>query len=293
MDIGRVGVWTFQLDMLPATRAQEVASEIEILGYGALWIPEAMGKEAFTSAGILLAGTRRLVVATGIANMWGRDPMTAAAAQKTLGEAYPDRFLLGLGVSHQPLVEGVRGTPYSRPLSAMRDYLDRMDVAPYLAAAPPASPPRVLAALGPKMLELAAARAWGAHPYFVPPEHTATAREVMGPDAVLAPEQAVVIETDPEIARRIARAHMGPYLNLPNYVNNIRRLGFSEEDVTGVSDRLVDAVVAWGSLDDVVARIGAHHDAGADHVCIQVLGGDPKEICLREWRELAGALRGP
>jgi probable F420-dependent oxidoreductase len=291
MDIGRVGIWCFSLELQPAARAQEAAAEVEALGYKALWIPEAMGREAFTHAGLLLAGTRRLVVATGIANIFARDAMTMAAAQKTLTEAYPDRFLLGMGVSHAPLVEGVRGHRYEKPLSAMRTYLDAMDAAPFLALPPTAEPVRVIGALAPKMLKLAAERTAGAHPYFVPPEHTVQARQIMGKGPWLAPEQAVVLERDAGTARDIARVHMATYLGLPNYVNNLKRLGFSDDDVAnGGSDRLVDAIVAWGNVDAIVKRVRDHHDAGADHVCVQVLDPDPRALPLRQWRELAPAL---
>lgn len=290
MDIGRVGIWTFALDLQPATRAQEAAAEIEKLGYGAIWIPEAMGREAFTSAGILLAGTKRIPIATGIANMWARDPMAMAGAQKTLNEAYPDRFLLGIGVSHAPMV-GLRGHAYDKPLSAMRAYLDAMDAAPYMSVPPSVPPTRVIAALAPKMLKLAAERTAGSHPYFVPPEHTAVARQTMGQGPLLAPEQAVVLETDATTARAIGRAHMSIYLGLPNYVNNLKRLGYSDDDIAnGGSDRLVDAIVAWGDVDAVVKRVRAHHDAGADHVCIQVLPQNPLTLPLEEWRRLAPAL---
>src|SRR5215475_9545310 len=222
MNIGRVGIWTFSLELQPAGRAQEAAAEIEALGYGALWIPEAMGREALTHAGLLLAGTRRLPIATGIANVWARDAMAMAAAEKTLDEAYPGRFLLGLGVSHAPLVEGMRGHRYEKPLSFMRRYLDLMDSAPFLAAPPSSPPQRVIGALHPKMLTLAAERTAGAHPYFVPPEHTARARQLMGAGPLLAPEQALVLEADPTKARAIARAHMTFYLGLPNYARNLR-----------------------------------------------------------------------
>ena len=230
MDIGRVGIWTFALDLQPAAKAQEAAAEIEALGYGAIWIPEALGREAFTNSALLLAGTRRIAVATGIANIWARDAMAMAAAQKTLAEAYPDRFLLGIGVSHAPLV-GMRGHDYDKPLSAMRRYLDAMDSAPFMAAGPATPPKRVIAALAPKMLQLAAERAWGSHPYFVPPEHTAYARKILGKGPLLAPEQAAVLETDPTKAREIARTHMSTYLGLPNYVNNLKRLGFTDDDI--------------------------------------------------------------
>ena len=291
MDIGRIGIWTAALDQQPGARAQEAAAEIEALGFGALWFPEALGREAFTSAAVLLAGTRRLVIATGIANIWVRDATAMAAAQKTLAEAYPDRFLLGMGVSHAPLV-GMRGHDYGKPLSAMRRYLDAMDAAPFIALGPATPPKRVIAALAPKMLELSAERAWGSHPYFVPPEHTARARAALGPAALLAPEQAVVLETDAATARTIARGHMAMYLTLPNYVNNVKRLGFTDDDVAnGGSDRLVDAIVAWGDLDAVRRRVQAHLDAGANHVCLQALDADPRALPLRQWRELAALLR--
>jgi probable F420-dependent oxidoreductase len=291
MDIGRVGVWSFGLELQPAARAQEAAAEVEALGYGALWFPEAMGREAFVHAGLLLAATRRIVIATGIANIWARDAVTMAAAHKALTEAYPNRFLLGMGVSHAPMVEMVRGHRYEKPLSTMRAYLDAMDTAPYVAPAPATELVRVIGALAPKMLELAAERTAGAHPYFVPPEHTARARAIMGKGPLLAPEQAVVLETAPSMAREIARGHMTTYLGLPNYVNNLKRLGFSDDDIgNGGSDRLVDAIVAWGGIDAVVKRVRAHHDAGADHVCIQVLDADPRALPLRQWRELAAAL---
>ena len=290
MDLGRIGIWAF-LDMLPARDAQAAAKEIEDLGFGALWIPEALGREAFTSSAILLAGTKRLVVATGIANVWARDAMAMAAAQRTLCEAYPDRFLLGMGVSHQPLVGGLRGHDYRRPLSYMRDYLDAMDRAPFIAAQPSSPPPRVLAALHPKMLELARERSWGSHPYFVTPEHTARARKALGTDRFLAPEQAVLLERDATTARTIARQHMAIYLGLPNYCRNLLTLGFSDADLAnGGSDRLVDAIVAWGDVETIRARVRAHHDAGADHVCLQALTADMASVPREQWRVLAKEL---
>lgn len=290
MDLGRVGVWTFALDLQPAAKAQAAAAELEDLGFRTIWIPEAMGREAFTSAGLLLAGTCKVVIATGIANIWGRDPLAAAAAQKTLTEAYPDRFLLGLGVSHAPMV-GMRGHTYDKPLSAMRRYLDAMDSAPFMAYPPSTQPRRILAALAPKMLQLAAERTMGSHPYFVPPEHTAVARQALGAGTLLCPEQAVVFDTNPDTARTVARGHMAIYLGLPNYANNLKRLGYTDDDLAnGGSDRLVDAIVAWGDIDAIVARIRAHHDAGADHVCVQVLDPDPRALPMPQWRELAQAV---
>jgi len=290
MELGRVGLWHF-LDVFPASTARAAAREIEQLGFRTLWIPEALGREVFTHAGLLLGATERLIVATGIANVWARDAMAMAAEQKTLAEAYPGRFLLGMGVSHAPLVAGMRGHDYARPLTYLRRYLDAMDAAPYMAAAPAEPPPRVLASLHPKSLELARERAWGSHPYFVPPEHTARARRVLGPGKLLAPEQMVCLERDPSAARAVARQAMQIYLGLPNYVRNLRALGFTADDVAnGGSDRLVDAIVAWGGIDAIVVRVKAHHDAGADHVCLQVLRANPNELPRAEWRELAAAL---
>lgn len=291
MQLGRVGLWTFQLDLQPAARAQEAAREMEALGYGAIWVPEALGREAFTNAQLLLSGTSRIVVATGIANVWARDAMAMAAAQKTLDEAYPGRFLLGIGVSHAPLVEGVRGHQYRKPLTFMRSYLDAMERAPYLAAAPATPGALVIGALHPKMVRLAAERTLGVHPYFVPPEHTARVRQLAGSKALVAPEQAVVLERDASAARAVGRAHMAIYLGLPNYRNNLLSLGFTEDDLAnGGSDRLVDAIVAWGDVDAAVRRVKAHHDAGADHVCVQVLDANPGALPMPQWRELAPAL---
>jgi probable F420-dependent oxidoreductase len=232
------------------------------------------------------------VVATGIANIWARDAQAMRAGQLTLAEAYPARFLLGLGVSHVPLVD-TRGHRYDRPYSAMRAYLDAMDQARYESPAPAESPIRVLAALGPRMLELAAERADGAHPYFVPVSHTELARRIMGPGKLLCPEQAVVMDPDPRSAREVARRHTGAYLRLPNYRQNLLRLGFSEADCEGGgSDRLVDAIVAHGSAEVVAQRLREHLQAGADHVAIQVLTGDPLVVPLAEWRELDRQLLG-
>jgi probable F420-dependent oxidoreductase len=214
-----------------------------------------------------------------------------AAGQKTLAEAYPGRFLLGLGVSHQPSVEQVRGHVYGKPVATMRAYLDAMLKAPYQSVEPPEKPHTVLAALGPKMLKLAAELTSGAHPYFVPVEHTRRAREELGREALLAPEQAVVLETNADKARAIARRHMQQYLRLPNYVNNLVRLGYAEEDVAGAgSDRLVDDIVAWGDLDAVGSRVLAHFEAGADHVCVQVIAEDQRALPMDEWSALAGQL---
>jgi len=246
------------------------AQQVEACGYGALWIPEAIGREPFVHLAYLASKTSSLVLATGIANIWARDAVTMAAAQKTLVELSGNRFLLGLGVSHAPLVEGVRGHRYHRPLSYMRDYLDKMAAAIYDSPAPAEKPPMVLAALRQKMLTLARDKADGAHPYFVPPAHTRRARAILGPRKLLAPAQAVILEADPAKARVAAREYMKTYVpRLPNYRNNLVELGYTEADfANGCSDRLVDDIVAWGDVATIKARIQAHYDAGADHVCI-------------------------
>ncbi len=293
MQLGRVGLWTFQLDLQPAPAAREAVQELEELGYGAVWLPEAVGREPFVNSALLLGATDRLVVATGIASVWARDAMSMAAGQLSLCEAFEGRFLLGLGVSHQPMVDYVRGHAYDKPLTKMRGYLEQMDRVIYMAPRPSEEPRRVLAALGPKMLELAAAEALGAHPYFVPVEHTAFARDVLGDGPMLCPEQAVVLSTDPVAARAAARLHMATYLTLPNYTNNLRRLGWGDDDLAdGGSDKLVDAIVAWGDEDAIVARVRDHLDAGADHVCVQVLGEDAVALPMPQWRRLAEPLLG-
>ena len=291
IDIGRVGIWTWILDQVPSPQAAEHAAEAEELGYGAIWYPEAVGRDPFVKAALLLGGTSSIKAATGIANIYARDPMTTANAQRTIEEAFPGRFLLGLGVSHAHLVQDIRKHDYSRPLSYMREYLVRMGEAPFFAHGPQELPEVVLAALGPRMLQLSAEAAAGAHPYFVPPEHTAIAREVMGPDAALYPEQMAVLDTDATSARALAREAMSRYLQMPNYTNNLKRLGFEQPDIDGgpgggPSDRLVDAIVVWGTPEQVSARVRAHFDAGADHVCLQVLA-DSTDATLEGWRILA------
>jgi probable F420-dependent oxidoreductase len=269
MDLGKLGVWYF-LDGMPAPTAAEAAQRIEALGYSALWIPEAVGRDPFVHAGWLLANTRSLIVATGIANIYHREPGVMAAAQKTLAEQSGNRFLLGMGVSHKPMVEGVRGLQYGAPVPTMRSYLDRMAAAPFTAVPPSETPPTVIAALGPQMLKLARDRCAGAHPYFTSPDHTALAREILGPDRWLCVEQKVVLAADPETARALARPVAQIYLGLPNYRNNWLRMGLTEADLEhGGSDRFIDATFAWGSLAQIRARIQAHFDAGASHVCLQ------------------------
>lgn len=288
----RTGLWTFQLDLQPASKTLEIVAELETLGFGALWVPEAVGREPFSNVTMMLSATKSLILATGIASIYARDAMTMAAGWKTITEAFPNRFVLGMGVSHKPMVEGVRGHVYDKPVATMKNYLDAMDRAMYFAAPPTTEPVRLLASLQPNMLRLAAEHTSGSHPYFVPVEHTASARETLGPDPILAPEQAVILCTDPTQARKIARTHMATYLGLPNYTNNLRRFGYGDDDLAnGGSDRLVDAIVAWGSLDDILNRVKAHHDAGANHVCLQVIPTDgPAGLPMNDWRELAPAL---
>ncbi|MGA9159606.1 MAG: TIGR03620 family F420-dependent LLM class oxidoreductase [Actinomycetota bacterium] len=289
--LGRVGVWSFALESLPAAEEREAVAEIESLGYGAIWVPEAVeSREVFGHAAWILSSTERVVVASGIANIWARDPSAMANGWRMLSDAYPGRFVLGIGVSHAGSVAR-RGGSYERPYSAMRAYLDAMDRASSSAPEPETSPRLILAALGPRMLELAAERAHGVHPYFVPVEHTAFARQRLGPGPVLAVEQTVVLESDPSQARRVARGFALDYLQTENYARNLKRVGWTDADVAGQgSDALIDAVIAWGDVDRVALRIRQHLEAGADHVCVQVVAEDELDPCLPQLRELAPAL---
>jgi probable F420-dependent oxidoreductase len=287
---GPVGIWTGALDALEVPAAREQVAALDEQGWDALWFGEAYGREAFTAAQLYLGASSRLAVATGIAGIYGRDAVAANAAARTLEAAHPGRFVLGLGVSHAPLVERMRGHAYGQPLAAMREYLDALDAAPYLTAGGATPPPRVLAALGPRMLELARDRAQGAHPYLVTPEHTAGAREVLGDGPLLAVEQAVVLSDDPEVVRRRAHWHLGIYTGLRNYRNSWLRQGFAEEDlVRGGSDRLKAGLVVGGDEQAVLDRVRAHLDAGADHVCLQLLGDDPFSVPAADWARLAPA----
>jgi probable F420-dependent oxidoreductase len=287
--LGRVGLWTRQLDIQPADQLRTTIAELEELGWRSLWSWEVFGREALTNAGLLLCATRRLVIGTGIANIWARDPVAMVAAQRTLAEAYPGRFVLGIGVSHAPIVDA-RGHRYQQPLQRMRAYLDAMDAAPWQGPPLQEEPLRVLAALGPRMLELAAERSAGALTYNNAPEATAWARSILGSGPLLAVEQAVLVEGDPTEARRIARDYLAFYLTLPNYVRAWERAGFGPGELAdGGSDRLVDAMVAWGSPDAIAERVGAHLEAGADHVCLQVLDPDPNALPMGGWRALAPA----
>lgn len=274
MKLGRLGVWN-AMDAMSAADGAAFARRVEAWGYAALWLPESRGRNVLVHSSWLLANTARLIVAPGIANIYARDPMAMANGQRALAEQSGGRFLLGIGVSHAPSVEGLRGHNYGRPIATMRAYLEAMNAATYAAPAPPEKPLTILAALGPRMLALSAEMADGAHPYNVPPEHTEEARRIIGPGKLLCPEVWVLLETDPAAARAAARQALAPYLRLDNYANNWRRLGFGDADMAGGgSDRFVDANVAWGDEAAIRRRIQAHWDAGADHVCIQTIRRD-------------------
>jgi len=290
MDLGRVGCWQAEIITEAAVNVRAAVAELEELGYGTLWYPEPLiAKDCFAAGAIVLAASESVKVATGIANLWARDAMTMAAGERTLAEAFPGRFVLGLGVSHAEQVSE-HGFDYSKPVSLMRDYLDRMDATPNIAQAPEIPATRLLAALRPKMLELARDRTAGAHPYLVPVEHTRRAREILGEGKLLATEVTVILEHDPDTARRIAREFTPFYLSKANYAKNLVWLGYSEDEVKdGGSDRLIDDLVGWGDLDAVTARVKEHLDAGADHVCVQVLN-ESAGFPMAELRALAPSL---
>ena len=291
MNLGKLGVWYFT-ETMPANKAAEAAQRIEALGYSALWLPETVGRNPFAYAAWLLAKTQKLVIATGIASIYHREPGVTMAGQKTLAEQSGNRFLLGLGVSHKPMVEGVRGLEYGKPVATMRNYLAKMDASPYNAVPPSEPPPRVIAALGPKMLELARDTCTGAHPYFTSPDHTAMARKVLGAKPWLCVEQKIILEADATKARTLARAAAIMYLGLPNYRNNWLRMGMTPADLdNGGSDRFIDATFAWGRVDTIKTRIKAHFDAGASHVCIQPINpnGVFGDLHWQALEELKGA----
>ena len=291
LSLGRVGVWTRDLDRLPMAEAQAAAAELEQLGYPTLWLPEVIGREPMSHAALLLSATTELVVGAGVAVIHARSPMAMQAGWKTLTEAFPGRFVLGLGVGVPGILEAVHDRPFGKPYSAMVEYLDAFEKVPYVAKRPKAPLELVLAALRPRLLGLAAERTQGAMTYFTPVEHTVQARELLGPDASLIIEQAVVVEADPDAAREIGRRYMATYLQIPIYTDLLRGLGWSGADLEGPSDALVDAIVAWGSPDDIAARVGEHLDAGADHVCLQAVPADPRAIPLDEYRALAPLAR--
>ena len=275
MNLGKLGVWFF-FDGATSLEAANTAKRIESLGYSALWIPETLGKNPMVLASWLLANTEKLILATGIANIYHREPGVTLAAQNSLAEQSDNRFLLGMGVSHKPLVEGVRGLTYGPPVATMKKYLEQMETSPYSAITHPNKPPTVIAALGPKMLALAAEKTQGAHPYFTSPIHTHMAREIMGKDPWLCVEQKVILEEDSGRARDLCRQTAKVYNRLPNYRNNWLRMGLSEEDIDSLSDKFIDTTFAWGSSKDIENRVKEHFDAGANHVCIQPINPNGK-----------------
>ena len=286
--LGPVGVWTFAFDSMPADEVRRTAREIESLGYPALWVPEGGGsREILAHLSLLLSATERITVCSGIANVTARHAEAMAGGARTLADAFGDRVVVGLGIGHQ-VTTGRRGQDWGDPVGRMAAYLDAMDAA-QMGPPPEVLVRRLLAALGPRILRLAGERALGAHTYFVPVEHTARARAELGPEPVLAVEQTAVATSDPSRARRIARGWAASYLELPNYANNWRRLGFGEDDVAG-SDRLLDAGIAWGDAAAIAARVREHLDAGADHVCVQVIAARDEDACVPQLTELAGLL---
>lgn len=290
MALGKLGVWSW-LDSVDFNGAIAMAQRVEQLGYSALWVPEAVGRDPFVNLAVIAPHTQKLYLATGIANIYARDAMAMTAARNSLNELTDGRLILGLGVSHPEMVSGFRHHDYGKPVSTMRHYLQEMEQALYAGPPPKGNGLLMLAALRKNMLGLAAEQADGAHPYFVPVEHTARARELLGADKLLAPEQMVLLETDPEKARRTARGYMSTYLGLENYCNNLREFGFDDSDFAdGGSDRLVDAIVAWGDEEAIAERIRDHWQAGADHVCIQALRKDGEQGFAMETLEKMAVL---
>ncbi len=285
MDVSGVGVWSMQLRYGDQGESADAAAELEELGYTALWIPD-VGGPVFDAVGHLLGATREVTVATGILNLWMHTPEEAAEGFAAVSAAHGDRFLMGIGVSHAPLIDSTEPGKYQKPLSAMAKYLDGLDA----ADKPVPADRRVLAALGPKMLDLAAKRSRGVHPYLVTPEHTRIAREALGADALVLPEQTVILCASRDEARAIGVPWLQGYLGLPNYANSLLRLGFSSEDIASVSDRVFDATIAWGDEAAVRRRVDEHHSVGANHVAVQVLTADNNAFPREEWRRLAPAL---
>lgn len=278
--IGRVGVWSMELRFGDAAAIDEAAAELDELGYGALWIPGGIDDAVLSDVDRLLSATRRIVIATGIINIWKQEASDVAAWWKGQSADRQARVWLGIGVSHAPII----GEGWMKPVAKVRSWIDQAEAAGLPEDA------MCVAALGPRMMALAGKRTGGAHPYLVDPGHTAESRGILGPGKVLAPEQGVVLESDPAKARALVREALAMYLTLPNYTNSWRRLGYSEEDIATVSDRLVDGIFAWGSAAQIAERVKAHHDAGADHVCIQAITGAGIEGARKAWRELAGVL---
>ncbi|GAB3006218.1 LLM class F420-dependent oxidoreductase [Mycobacterium bourgelatii] len=287
MRLSGVGVWSGPLRYGDSGEAAEAAAELEELGFSALWIPDVGGGRLFEAVENLLGATKRAVIATGILNIWMHEPAEAAASFAGLTADHGDRFLLGIGVSHARLIDAKEPGRYRKPLAAVTAFLDGLDA----AERPVPRDSRVIAALGPKMLRLAAERAAGTHPYLVTPEHTAQVRQELGEGPLVLPEQTVILCEDRESARAVGVDWLRNYLSLPNYANNLRRLGFSDEDIEAVSDRLFDAIIAWGDEDAVLSRIEEHRSAGADHVCVQALDADPRALPREQWRRIGAALR--
>jgi probable F420-dependent oxidoreductase len=282
MDLGTYGVYTFDFEHQPAARIRDSIQELEEQGWPAFWFPELLGREAFSHAGYLLASTERMTIVNGIAQIWSRGAKWTYGASLLLADAYPDRHVLGLGFGGEPR----RGT---RPVAAMIEYLDELDT--LKTPNPVVNVRRILAAYGPRMLELARDRSAGAQTYHVNVAHTAQAREILGPDAFLAVEHPVLFESDPDRARTVAREHLHPYLTTPYNIAKFRRLGYSDDEIAGGgSDRIVDDLVFWGDLDAVVAKLRAHVAAGADHVAVQVIGIEPDRSAMPYWRTLGEAL---
>jgi len=292
MKLGKLGVWAM-VNVMTAADSIAFARRVENWGYGTLWVPEVTARDPFVTASWLLANTKTLNLATGIASIYSRDCYAAVNTQLALAEQSGGRFLLGLGVSHGPFVEGVLGHKFEKPAPQMRRYLEGMRKMNYFGPQPAAKPLTVIGALGPKMLEVAATHADGAHPYNITPSHTAFARKVLGPGKLLCPEQMVLLETDPAVARAIARKALALSFSLPNYRNNYVRLGFDTEDFeNGGSDKLIDAIVAWGDEQALRERIRQHWDAGADHVCIQPLRRTGMQLTAEDERVLEALAPG-
>jgi probable F420-dependent oxidoreductase len=286
VQIAGVGVWSSQLRYGDKNQSAEAAAELEELGYSVLWIPDVGGRSVLDSVQHLLDSTQEAVIATGILNLWMHTPADVASSYASLTAEHGDRFLLGIGVSHAPLIDSKEPGRYRKPLAATASFLDGLDS----AEQPVPIDRRVLAALGPKMLALSASRAAGAHPYLVTPEHTAAARGALGEGPLLLPEQTVILCDDRDTARAIGADWLRSYLAMPNYTNSLLRLGFSTEDLQAVSDRLFDAIIVWGDEEAVVSRVREHQSAGADHVCIQALGADQRAFPRDQWRRIAAAL---
>jgi probable F420-dependent oxidoreductase len=286
LELGTFGIYTFDFEYQPAAQLRESVRGLEEQGWRALWIPELLGRDAFTHAGYLLSCTERMHIVNGIARITSREARWTYGAGLLLADAYPDRHVLGLGLGGKP-------QPGIKPLAAMTEYLDAMDALATQTPNPAPKAPmhRILAAYGPRMLELARDRTGSAKTYHVNVQHTAQAREILGPDAFLAVEHAVLFESDPSTARAIARDHLHDYLNTPYNIAKFRRLGYSEEEITGGgSDRLVDDFVFWGDLDTIVGKLHGHVEAGADHVAVQVIGIEPGRSAVPYWRALGEAL---